>query len=324
MGSSSSVGSWRQRARAASQAAPFGACGRPARYSKVVSSGAIKPARAPPSIDMLHTVMRSSMESPPMALPVNSNTEPVPPATPMLAISARIMSLAATPGRSLPFTSTRKLFDGRCSRHCVASTFSTSLVPMPKASAPNAPCVAVWLSPQTTVMPGCVSPSSGPITCTMPWRSLCTPRQRMPNSAQLVSSWASCRAAISSTMGSDRSVVGMLWSAVAMVRSGRRTLRPRSRSPWKACGEVTSCTRCRSMKSRVGAPACRCTTWASQTFSMMVRGIAFLRPECSNSVLQHVAVGQTIALCGLSLFPGQVRNPVGSRACPNWRLSGDR
>ena len=60
------------------------------------------------------------------------------------------------------------VFDVRCSRHCVASTFSTSLVPMPKASAPNAPCVAVWLSPQTTVMPGCVRPSSGPMTCTMP------------------------------------------------------------------------------------------------------------------------------------------------------------
>ena len=36
----------------------------------------------------------------------------------------------------------------------MASTCSTSLVPMPKASAPNAPCVEVWLSPQTMVMPG--------------------------------------------------------------------------------------------------------------------------------------------------------------------------
>src|ERR1019366_3249211 len=61
-------------------------------------------------------------------------------------------------------------------------------LPMPKASAPNAPWVAVWLSPQTTVMPGWVSPSSGPITWTMPCRLLCTPRQRMPNSRQLVSS----------------------------------------------------------------------------------------------------------------------------------------
>ena len=43
---------------------------------------------------------------------------------------------------------------------------------MPNASAPNAPCVEVWLSPQTIVMPGCVSPSSGPITWTIPSRPL--------------------------------------------------------------------------------------------------------------------------------------------------------
>ena len=43
--------------------APCGACGRPARYSYVVSSGAIIPARAPASIDMLQTVIRSSIDS---------------------------------------------------------------------------------------------------------------------------------------------------------------------------------------------------------------------------------------------------------------------
>ena len=40
----------------------------------------------------------------------------------------------------------------------MAMTCSTSLVPMPKANAPNAPCVAVWLSPHTIVMPGWVRP----------------------------------------------------------------------------------------------------------------------------------------------------------------------
>ena len=35
---------------------------------------------------------------------------------------------------------------------------------MPKASAPKAPCVLVWLSPHTIVIPGWVSPSSGPMT----------------------------------------------------------------------------------------------------------------------------------------------------------------
>ena len=45
----------------------------------------------------------------------------------------------------------------------------------------------------------------------------------------------------------ERSCVGMLWSVVPIVRSGRRTFNPRSRNPEKACGEVTSCTRCRSI-----------------------------------------------------------------------------
>ena len=50
----------------------------------------------------------------------------------------------------------------------VARTCSTSLVPMPKASAPKAPWVDVWLSPHTMVMPGWVRPCSGPMTWTMP------------------------------------------------------------------------------------------------------------------------------------------------------------
>ena len=65
---------------------------------------------------------------------------------------------------------------------CVASTCSTSDVPMPCASAPNAPCVEVWLSPQTMVVPGSVKPCSGPITCTMPWRLSISLKYSMPNS----------------------------------------------------------------------------------------------------------------------------------------------
>ena len=61
---SASVGSARQRSSACSQSAPFGAPGRPSRYANVVSSGAIIPARAPASIDMLQIVRRPSIESP--------------------------------------------------------------------------------------------------------------------------------------------------------------------------------------------------------------------------------------------------------------------
>ena len=119
------------------------------------------PARAPASIDMLQTVMRSSIDSARIAEPRYSMTWPVPPPIPRRAITASTRSFAVTPGRSLPSTVTASVFDGFCSRLCVASTCDTSLVPMPKASAPNAPCVLVWLSPHTMTAPGCVSPSSG-------------------------------------------------------------------------------------------------------------------------------------------------------------------
>ena len=72
-----------------------------------------------------------------------------------------------------------------CAMVCVASTCSISLVPIPHASAPSAPCVEVWLSPQTIVMPGWVSPSCGEMTCTMPWFASPTGKQRIPNSRAL-------------------------------------------------------------------------------------------------------------------------------------------
>ena len=165
----SSVFSSRHSSTAASQSAPWGAPGRPFRYSNVVSSGAIMPARPPPSMVMLQMVMRPSIESCSITGPANSITWPVPPPTPIWPIVARIRSLAVTPaGISSPSNVIRIDFGLRCASVWVASTCSTSLVPMPNASAPNAPWVAVCESPQTIVMPGWVTPSSGPITWTMP------------------------------------------------------------------------------------------------------------------------------------------------------------
>ena len=43
---------------------------------------------------------------------------------------------------------------------------------MPWASAPKAPWVEVWLSPQTIVVPGRVKPCSGPMMWTMPCRAI--------------------------------------------------------------------------------------------------------------------------------------------------------
>ena len=91
----------------------------------------------------------------------------------------------------------------------MASTWPTSLVPMPKAKAPKAPCVLVWLSPQTMVMPGWVTPISGPTTCTMPWMGPLMSHRVMPNSSQFSRSVRTCVAA--STGQSEMSVlrVGM-------------------------------------------------------------------------------------------------------------------
>ena len=70
--------------------------------------------------------------------------------------------MAVTPGARVPSIVTARVLNGVSDSVWVASTCSTSLVPMPNASAPNAPWVEVCESPQTTVMPGWVSPSCGP------------------------------------------------------------------------------------------------------------------------------------------------------------------
>ena len=93
--------------------------------------------------------------------------------------------LGGEPARQRPRIDAHRLRRA-CGSVCVASTCSTSLVPMPNASAPNAPCVDVWLSPHTIVIPGCVRPSSGPMTWTMPSRPLPVAKRRTPNSSQFV------------------------------------------------------------------------------------------------------------------------------------------
>ncbi len=212
----------------------------------MVSSGATMPALAPHSIDMLAIVMRPSMESFSMTGPRYSTTWPRPPPVPTLAIRASTTSLAVTPGLSSPVTLTAIVRGRTCGSVCVARTCSTSLVPMPKASAPNAPWVEVCESPQTIVMPGWVRPSCGPITCTMPCCASPSGCRRTLNSSQLRRSVSICVRETGSAIVSRLSV-GVLWSSVAIVRSVRRTVRPAIRRPSNACGLVTSCSRCRSM-----------------------------------------------------------------------------
>ena len=94
------------------------------------------------------------MSSARIVSPVYSMTWPLPPAVVILPMIASTMSLAEQPKPSVPETSICMFFAGFCSSVWVAITCSTSDVPMPNASAPSAPCVEVWLSPQTIVVPG--------------------------------------------------------------------------------------------------------------------------------------------------------------------------
>ena len=69
-----SVASERQWSTAFLKSFPRGTKGRPSKYANVVSSGETIPARAPPSMDMLHMVMRPSMDNPRTASPIYSKT----------------------------------------------------------------------------------------------------------------------------------------------------------------------------------------------------------------------------------------------------------
>ncbi|MDT4850452.1 hypothetical protein FQZ97_846040 [compost metagenome] len=176
----------------------------------VLSSTATMPERAPASMAMLQTVMRPSTDRPRIVLPANSMAWPVPPAVPMMPMMCRTTSLAVQPKGSSPSTLISMLLAFFMSSVWVASTCSTSDVPMPKASAPSAPCVLVCESPQTTVMPGRVAPCSGPITCTMPWRRSFMRNSVMPYLSQLASSVSTCRREIGSSIPCARFSVGTL------------------------------------------------------------------------------------------------------------------
>ena len=119
---------------------------------------------------------------------------------------ARITSLAATPGPRRPSIVIRIVRGLRCHSVCVASTCSTSLEPMPNASAPSAPWVAVWLSPHTRSVPGSVRPCSGPMTCTMPRRASPRPKSTIPCSAVWVDSDSTMRAISASGAGAPGDV----------------------------------------------------------------------------------------------------------------------
>src|SRR3954468_14532803 len=87
---------------------------------------------------------------------------------------------------------------------------------------------------------------------------------------------------------------------MASVSSGWRTPRPDMRIPSKACGEVTSWTRWRSMNNRSGSPAAAWTTWRSHTFWLNVRGADMGAPlELSHDMRQTAQLMDSVSGVGV-------------------------
>ena len=78
-----------------------------------------------------------------MADPAYSTKYPVAPLAEICAMMYKIISFDTTPFFNAPSILIRITFGLVCMIHCDAKTISTSLVPIPNAIDPNAPCVEV-------------------------------------------------------------------------------------------------------------------------------------------------------------------------------------
>ena len=206
------------------------------------------PARAPASMLMLQTVMRPSIESARIAEPAYSTTQPVAPSVPILPMMARMMSLAVTPARQLALDGDaeglglrlRQRLRGQHVLHFAGAD----------AEGQRAEC-AVGRGVRVAADDGHARLGDAELGADDVHDALVGRVHVVELDAEL--------GAVLAQRGDLRGrdliddvepalfVVGTLWSTVAMERSGRRTLRPASRRPSKACGEVTSCSSCRSM-----------------------------------------------------------------------------
>ena len=128
-----------QYSTALSQSSPLGAYSLPLRYSNVTSSGATNPPLAPISIERLQRVRRPSIDMFFTTEPEYSTKYPVAPEVVSFAIRNKATSFAVTPLANTPSIFILIDLGFCCNIHCEASTISTSLVPMPNATAPTAP-----------------------------------------------------------------------------------------------------------------------------------------------------------------------------------------
>ena len=152
-----------------------------------------------------------------------------------------------TPGGSVAVEADAHRLRPVCGRHCVASTCSTSDVPMPKASAPNAPCVrrvAVAADDRHARL------RQAELRADHVDDALAAAAGREERHAELRAVARAARRAAPCASGSRRPAPSLGRDVVIHRREREvgpaRPCLPASRRPSNACGDVTSWTRCRS------------------------------------------------------------------------------
>ena len=113
------------------------------------------PDVAPASTLMLQSVRRPEIGIDWMALPWNSITLKLAPSAESAPTRWRIRSLGSTRRGSVPLTTTLMVAGTSTLKMLPsAQTPAISVAPMPKANAPTAPWLVVWLSVPTITWPG--------------------------------------------------------------------------------------------------------------------------------------------------------------------------
>ena len=146
--------------------------------------------------------------------------------------------LGRHPGRQRTVDVDRHRLEGPQRKRLGASTCSTSEVPIPIASAPKAPWVEVWLSPQTIVIP------AGSVPAADPPRARC-PAPDLPSGEGGCRTRRSCAATSPPACGTPgRRSACRCRRSERCGPGGQRQIgtanrAPASRRPSKACGLVT-------------------------------------------------------------------------------------
>ena len=244
----SSVGSSRQRADRGVEVGR-GAARRPSTHSKVVSSGAIIPARPPPSIVMLQIVIRFSIVSPAIVSPgvLDRVADHAAGAEPADRRQDHVLG-------GDPVAELARVGDPHRLRPLLHQALGREHVLDLRGADPEGERAEGAVGRGVAVaaddrQPGLGEPELGADHVHDP---LAVGAERVERDPELLAVSLQRldldpRELVGDQPRGRRAVGGHVVVGGRDVLSGRRTLRPSSRRPSKACGEVTSWTRCRSM-----------------------------------------------------------------------------